>query len=282
MQAHMEAVASVQNIGDTAFVIDPEKLMMPILNGTNSRFELDRAWNVITTRLSRAHDKFANYVNAAQGKSIPNAPSSTVASVFGRVQSNRANPDEVFNLLYKGVPSLRDQLSKENLEALQRGETLRSQILSPAPLREAFPDRYPEESPVEHYYDAEGGHIINTPHDPDSIVAPLSAIQRRATFASPPAAREQSNHPSPSFGHEPSGTRGRGEPVSTPFSMDGSQGGRDYGDEEDKDYYSARLPGRYPREPPNLMHGSVSAFRPPTSKYDQGALSGIHALPYAS
>lgn len=282
MQAHMEAVASVQNAGASAFVIDPEKLMMPILSGTNSRFELDRAWNVVITRLSRAHDKFVNYVHVAQGKSIPNAPSSTAASVLERVQNNKFNPDEVFNELYRGVPSLRGQLSKENVEALQRGENLRSRIHSPVPLREAFPDRFHEVSPAEHYYDAEGGRIINAPHDPDAATALTPANPRRATFASPPTGGNQPSRPSSGLGYDFASARGREKPVSTPFSTDGSQEGRNNEYEEEENYYDAEPPGRYAREPPDLMHGSASAFRPPSQGYDRGTLSGIHALPYAS
>lgn len=58
MQLTMEMVAAVIGDNEPMFIIDPEKLMMPILHATNSHFRLERAWNVIVTRLSRAHDKF--------------------------------------------------------------------------------------------------------------------------------------------------------------------------------------------------------------------------------
>lgn len=272
----METVASLQGSGDLAFIIDPEKIMMPILNGTNSRFELDRAWNVISTQLTRAHDKFVGYVNTAQGKSSTNAPSSTAASVIERLRGRELKPDEIFDALYTKVPSLRGQLSRENIEALQRGETLRSQLHSPTLLREAFPDRSPEESPAEHYYNMEGGRIINAPHDPDAPSTLLPTHSRRATFTSPIA--RQSSRPDSGFEYEFTGRAGS---ASNLLSAGGSVRDRNEGYEEEEEYYSARQSNRYTREPPDLMHGSASAYRAQTPRYEQGTLSGIHALPYA-
>lgn len=168
LQATMDTLAELTAPEVPPFIIDPERLMMPILSATNSRFELDRAWNVIITRLARAHDKLSRCVQKAQGKEVPPSPASTTESVRERLRKNTSSPNSVFDILYKGVPSLSSQLNKETLEGLRRGETLRSHLLSPVPLRVAFPDRSPEVSPAEHYFDSEGGHIINTPYDPEN------------------------------------------------------------------------------------------------------------------
>ncbi|KZP32495.1 MFS general substrate transporter [Athelia psychrophila] len=167
MQTLMEAAAELMGPEERVYVIDPEKLMMPLLIANNSRFELDRAWNVVTTRLSNAHDKFSRYVNIRQGKTPLASPMSTSVSVMERLKQEDVDADRAFDIMYQGMPSLRAQLNEENLAAIQNGETLRSQMLSPLHLKDAFPDRYPEESPAEHYYGGEGARIINAPYNPD-------------------------------------------------------------------------------------------------------------------
>ncbi|KZP18001.1 hypothetical protein FIBSPDRAFT_956745 [Athelia psychrophila] len=279
LQATMDTLAELTSPDTPSYIIDPERLMMPILSATNSRFELDRAWNVVITRINRAHDKFSRCVQITQGKDIPIMPASTTNSVQELLQSDALDTDGVFDTLYKGVPSLRDQLSQENVAALRRGESLHSLLLSPMPLREAFPNRAPENSPAEHYFDSEGGHIMNTPYNPENAGSISQVAQRHTTFASPPImGNTPGRHYSNSRGN-PHSARGRSDLDSTPIDTEDTPVTEEGDRDEEDEYYTARISSRSYRHPKNLTWGSASAYQAPLEEYERGAYSGIHTLP---
>ncbi|KAF7967293.1 hypothetical protein HWV62_34773 [Athelia sp. TMB] len=151
-----DVIISLQTLLDAAFsllqpdpanalyVVDPESMMLFTLKGSNSFFELSRAWEVITTRVAKGQQVFEKYVYVFQGKLANLAsPSNTDPAVYESLKKEDLTFDDVVDKLYQGVPGLRARLQPEQASRLDGGEPLRSLLQSPIHLKEVFSPREP-------------------------------------------------------------------------------------------------------------------------------------------
>ncbi|KAF7973926.1 hypothetical protein HWV62_13986 [Athelia sp. TMB] len=192
----LDIVLSLQTLLETAFsllepakenalyVVDPQGLMISRLKGSNSLYEMTRAWDVLITRVLRGQNMFEKYVYIYQ-KKLPNlaSPSNTDPAVYAALEKEGSTFDNVVDRLYQGVPTLRERIKPEYAVRLDAGESLRSMLLSPVYLKEAFSPRQPESSPPERYFDELGNKFSNRPH---RHYEEETNESRRARIAEPP------------------------------------------------------------------------------------------------
>ncbi|KAF7968769.1 hypothetical protein HWV62_29370 [Athelia sp. TMB] len=198
-----EVISGLQSVLDASYAllgtkegspytVDPRGMMLKTLQGSASFFDLERAYDVILGRVSRAQKVFMWYIEVYQEQATLQSPTATDPAVYESLQEEGVGLDSVFNMLYGKVPSLNRRLDETARTRLGAGEPLRSILLSPVHLKSVFSPRQPEENPLEHYYNESGGKIIDGPHRPMSVApreVPIQQLEgRHARIASPPVA----------------------------------------------------------------------------------------------
>lgn len=258
MQTSLDTARDILGEEGSRYVLDPQNLMLPVLQGTQSLFELDRAWKVLVARLARAQDKFNKYVAQYKGEEVTASPTPTNEEVYRSLTAEgntSLDMNGVFDKLYRGVPSLNAQLSNEAREALNSGNSLHSALLSPVYLKDAFPHREVEQRPSDLIYDSDGGNFVGRTINLDSDTTNAGAsTSRRATFAEPIVEARNSNYYSQGISDSISNAfRPQDGAISTPVDVE-------------EEPYSSRTTQRPQRDSPphsrELLHGIASAVVP--------------------